>query len=201
MNEREEDIVLINNILEGDSEAQKEFYTKYRTILRDYLTSKYPENYEIEDDISEILIKVFTNLYRYDEEKSAPKTWIFSIAKNYMIDKSRCNIPLTGTITINGDNITLGNGIITSDTTYFDLNGDNVFYTSSYTTDFENCDVLCQVSNSISLPDFTLLDMKYNQGFSYNEIGEEFNLSSNTVSNKVNYLKSKIKNCFAEELE
>ena len=53
----------------------------------------------------------------------------------------------------------------------------------------------------MSLPDFTLLDMKYNQGFTYDEIGQEFNLTSNTISNRVNYIKGKVRDCLAEEFE
>ena len=188
--------------MEGDHESQKIFYDKYRVILRDYLTSKYPENCEIEDDISEILIKIFTNLFRYDQEKSSPKTWIFAIAKNYMIDKFRCNVQLSGTITIaNSDDLITLDNVSTSDVTNWNPDEGNWHYTNSYIADFENCDALCFVSNSMSLPDFTLLDMKYNQGFSYNEIGQEFNLTSNTISNRVNYIKGKVRDCLAEEFE
>jgi DNA-directed RNA polymerase specialized sigma24 family protein len=35
--------------------------------------------------------------------------------------------------------------------------------------------------------------MKYVQGYDYNEIGKEFNLTSSTISNKVNYIKTKLK--------
>ena len=203
MKNETEDITLIKDILEGDQEAQRIFYDKYRTILSDYIASKYPNNYELEDDISEILIKIFTNLYKYDEEKAQVKTWAFAIAKNYMIDKSRCNIPLSGTITIEGNpTISFYDGVVTSDTTQFDPNDPNVFFTnSSYVADFESCDAVNFVSNNISNCDYALLDMKYKQGFNYNEIATEFNLTSNTVSNRVNYIKGKIKTCLAEEFE
>jgi DNA-directed RNA polymerase specialized sigma24 family protein len=43
--------------------------------------------------------------------------------------------------------------------------------------------------------------MKYLQGYDYNEIGKEFNVSSSTVSNKVNYIKTKLKKQNADLIE
>lgn len=207
MKEKEKDIILIKNILEGDCKAQKEFYDKYREILNDYIGSKFPNNYDMEDDVSEILIKIFTNLYKYNSGIASPKTWIFSIAQNHMIDKSRNHIPLTGTITVEyNDSISITNWdceINPTTTNNLTINQDDkAFYTSSSElTDFENCDTLNFVCNQLTSCDFSFLDMKYNQGFNYNEIGKEFNLTSNTVSNRVNYLKGKLKSSMKEEFE
>jgi DNA-directed RNA polymerase specialized sigma24 family protein len=40
--------------------------------------------------------------------------------------------------------------------------------------------------------------MKYVQGYDYCEIGQEFNISSNTASNRVNYIKTKLKETLEE---
>ena len=71
---------------------------------------------------------------------------------------------------------------------------------SSFTTngcgadyEFENCSSINLLSDQITPQDYTLLDMKYMQGYNYNEIGNEFNVSSNTISNRVNYIKTKLK--------
>lgn len=200
----QDDILIINSILENDNEAQRIFYDKYRQILTNYILSKYPHNLDVEDDVSEILIKVFTNLYKYNSEKAGVKTWVFAIAKNYMIDKFRRNDALTGSITIDGSSITIGNfdGAITSDCVFVD-NGDNMFHTSTYGVAemFENCDAVNFVSNNLSACDFSFLDMKYSQGFNYEEIGSEFNLTSHTVSNRVHYIKGKLKEQLLEEME
>jgi DNA-directed RNA polymerase specialized sigma24 family protein len=47
--------------------------------------------------------------------------------------------------------------------------------------------------NQFTLTDCAFLNMKYSLGYNYDEIGTEFNISSNTVSNRVNYLKTKAK--------
>jgi RNA polymerase sigma factor (sigma-70 family) len=194
-----EDTSLIQNILDGDERSEEKLYEKYRKIIGDYLKSKYPNDQTLEDDVSEILIKIFLSLPSYDLEKSKFKSWVFTIANNHMIDKSRSFDVLCGTITLDcvGDSITISNSgdyVTTSDVTNWNPDENNVFYTSSYATDFENCDTLNHISNSIESCDFTFLNMKYSEGYNYNEIGVEFNMTSNTISNRVNYVKSKLKN-------
>jgi DNA-directed RNA polymerase specialized sigma24 family protein len=56
------------------------------------------------------------------------------------------------------------------------------------------------ISTQISPNDFALLDMKYVQGYDYKEIGSEFQLTSSTVSNKINYIKTKLKKTMPEDI-
>ena len=198
-----EDIILIQNILEGDKKSEEILYEKYKKILIDYLRKKYPQNSECEDDVSEILIKVFFSLSNFDSNKSKFKTWVFSIAKNYMIDKSRCsNKPhlSDSTITINNtsDNFTLDNSTMfttSSDTTSYYVDNELTSFTSNNCDiiNFENSVSVNYVSEQLSSCDFSFLNMHYVYGYSYCEIGSEFNLSSNTISNRVNYIKDKLK--------
>lgn len=200
----QEDIEVIQNILNGNQQAQEILYEKYKLSVTNFLKRKYSVYYDLDDDVSEIMIKVFMNLENYDKTKSKFRSWVFTIAKNHMVDKWRNNsITLTGTNT---------NCVISySTTTTGDISGNSSFITSSntgaidinnnFTTtnccsadyEFENCSSINFISDQLTPQDFTLLDMKYAQGYSYNEIGSEFNLSSNTVSNKVNYIKTKLK--------
>jgi RNA polymerase sigma factor (sigma-70 family) len=196
------DTILIQNILNGDAKSEKILYDKYYKILLDFLKNKYPNNKEYEDDVSEILIKVFISLPKYKSQKSKFKTWVFTIAKNYMIDKLRCvNKSNNNSYNIISDNdtFTLHNNVsLTSDTITYSVNNDiNItsectFQTCDY-INFENEVSVDHISNQISSCDFTFLNMHYGYGYTYCEIGSEFNVSSNTVSNRVNYLKNKLK--------
>lgn len=123
-----------------------------------------------------------------------------------MIDKWRCNqfqYSNTGTVTLcdNPQNVFSIRQANSSDVTFttstISTSGSYDIYNN---TDFENCSSLNYLSQQISTQDFTLLDMKYMQGYDYCEIGKEFNVSSDTVSNRVNYLKTKIKKSYIEEL-
>jgi len=105
MTKNETDIILIKNILQGNCDAEKIFYERYKNILIDYINSKYHNNVDIEDDVSEILIKLFNNLEKYDKKKASVMTWVITIARNYMTDKFRCN--LTGTITVDNNKFSI----------------------------------------------------------------------------------------------
>jgi len=201
----QEDITLIQNILDGNPQAQEILYEKYKQAVTNFLKKKYSIYYDLEDDVAEILIKVFMGLESFDETKSKFRSWVFSIAKNHMIDKWRNNtITLTGNssgvITVSSDantlNLSDSGGYITStSTTAIDASMGTFTTTNccSADYDFENCSSINFISDQLSPQDFTLLDMKYVQGYSYNEIGSEFNVTSSTISNKVNYIKTKLK--------
>lgn len=167
---------------------------------------KYSNYSDIDDDVSEIMIKIFYGLNSFDKTKSKFKSWVISIAKNYMVDKWRCN-----TITLNSSdnvvNFSNSNGFSTSNTIDATSNnsgnmfiGDGIFSMTYDSSCYENCSSVNYISEQLSPQDFMLLDMKYVQGYDYCEIGKEFNLTSTTVSNKVNYIKTKIKKNYSKDI-
>lgn len=176
--------------------AEKRLYDKYKKIVKDFIISKYSVNYDIDDDVSEILIKIFLSLKSFDAKKSKFKSWVISITKNYMIDKWRC-----GAVTcLSINNITFTTNI--DDNKLFIANNSNNITSTNFSAScqFENSNTLDFISTQLSPGDFTLLDMKYIQGYSYNEIGQEFQITSNTVSNKINYIKTKLKKNIPEDI-
>ena len=194
----EEDIELIKKVLIGNPQAQEILYNKYKEIVKNFLRSKYSSYNDIEDDVSEIMIKIFINLNTFDIEKSKFKSWVFTISNNHMIDKWRnSNVTLTGSNTncvFSYSTIELNdNENLISNNTYQYNNKSNFSTTCAADYDFEINSSINFISNQLSAQDFTFLDMKYMLGYSYDEIGTEFNLTSSTVSNKVNYIKTKLK--------
>lgn len=104
-----------------------------------------------------------------------------------MIDKWRCCSSTT--YMVNADTYTTSiDCMYNSGTIEFDNNN-----SISVSSTFENSNSISYISTQLSPQDFTLLDMKYVQGYDYNEIGKEFNVTSTTISNRVNYIKTKIK--------
>lgn len=140
-------------------------------------------------------------LETFDVKKSKFRSWVFSVAKNHMIDKWRSNaITLTGgnascTYSVSADTADISSsGFITSNNTAMPIDAGNTFTSNCCAgLEFENCSSINYISTQLSATDFTLLDMKYVQGYDYNEIGKEFNLTSSTISNRVNYIKTKLK--------
>lgn len=173
-----EDIKLIQDTLDGNKCAERLLYDNYKDYVRNFLRMKYSEYYEIDDDVSDIMIKVFTKLNSFDSSKSKFKSWVTSIAKNHMIDKWR-----------NSHNPVFENINVTYTTSTSEFN----YYNSQCEYDFENNNSLSYISTQLTPQDYTLLNMKYLQGYDYNEIGNEFNVTSSTISNRVNYIKTKLK--------
>lgn len=189
--------------MNGNPRAQEVLYEKYKKSVRNFLKNKYSVYYDLDDDVSEIMIKVFMNLDKYDSTKSKFRSWVFSIAKNHMVDKWRNNVnsitSTSGTVVYNTScdfNYEFsGTNFITSSNTGTISVNSNTFTTNNCSADFdlENCSSINFISAQLSPQDYTLLDMKYVQGYNYCEIGSEFNLTSSTVSNRVNYIKTKLK--------
>jgi RNA polymerase sigma-70 factor (ECF subfamily) len=180
------DDALIEEILKENKIAQNELYFKYDKIIRNLLKCKYPKSIDVDDYVSEILIKVFLNLKSYDPTKSKFKTWVFNIVKNHMIDiwKSNSLMP---------DFLNLDECEYNNTSATFNINNYNTFTNISSTNDFENNDNIRYISTQVSPLDFSLLKMKYFDGYKSSEIGNEFNLTSTTVNNRINYLKIKLK--------
>jgi RNA polymerase sigma factor (sigma-70 family) len=205
MKREQEEKIFVQKILDGNPRAQEEFYNEYKKIIKNYIKKKFPkmDAGDVDDYVSEILIKIFYSLNKYDPEKSGLKTWVLAIARHYIIDVWRRNsvTPTSMMNVISGQYLMTTSGssewadvnVFTTNTTNNTAFSTNMNYCTTCSSDFENCNSVNYISTQISAIDFSLLNMKYMQGYDYNEIGKEFNLTSNTISNKINYIKTKLK--------
>jgi RNA polymerase sigma-70 factor (ECF subfamily) len=205
-----EDMILIQNILNGNHQAEEIFFKKYQKIVKDFLRSIFPKQKpeDIDDYTSEILIKVFESLKMIDPEKGSVKTWILVIARHFITDVYRKS-SVSFTSTFNNSGISISN----NDAQNLRFNGESTAWavdnevsnSCSFTVcnnrEFENCNTISYLSSQISPVDYGLLNMKYIQGYSHCEIGKEFNLTSSTVSNRINYIKTKLKKQNVDILE
>ncbi len=160
----------------GNLLYQNILYNKYKNILTKYIKEVYNPKEDVEDIISEVLIKIFLSLNSYNCQKSDFNTWAFNITKNHMIDLWRKN---NVDIIYNNEVVDeiRSNGSTTID---FDQMG------------FDNVGCICEW---IKIPkrDAKLLELKYVYGFSYEDMSCYSGISTTTIANRVNYIKSKIK--------
>jgi RNA polymerase sigma factor (sigma-70 family) len=218
LKEETENIVLIQNVLNGNHQAEEQFFKKYQKIVKDFIRNNFSsiKNIDdIDDCVQMILIQVFEHLKTYDPEKSNVKTWILIIAKHFMIDAYRKDL-ISFTSAFNNCGISINNGgaqnlnfnreVISNNIAQLDMMNSALSISNNASfgvsnNDFENCNAISYLSSQISPIDFNLLNMKYVQGYDYCEIGKEFNLTSSTVSNRINYIKTKLKknNCGLNE--
>jgi RNA polymerase sigma-70 factor (ECF subfamily) len=179
-------IVKIN---EGNKEAEKKLFDYTKSKIKNFINYKYP-SITSEDDTADIVIKIFQKINKFDNEKSKYSTWIINVAKNHMIDKSRIysnNIMFYSTSNTRfGDTL----NILCSHT------GENQtisFQSDGFYDILENKDNIKSLASSIDGVDMSMLRMKYSSGYNYEEIGKELNMDKTQVSNRVSYLKKKLK--------
>lgn len=174
MNVNKRDLVLINKIKnEQDSYALNELYDTYKKILYAYILKRYDNLNDVDDVISEILIKVFTNINDFDENKGSFINWVYNIANRTIIDQYRKSY--VDSVSLSSEYIDMPNKL-------------------DHSIQYEIKNTLDYINGNVGVSDYDWLNMHYIQGYSYKEIGDEYNVTSTTVSNRVNYVKKKIKN-------
>lgn len=170
--------------MNGNRNAEKYLYDKYKIIIHDYIKSKYYRHTDIEDDVSEVLIKVFIGLKSYDENKTKFKTWVINIIRNYMIDRWRSSNTTITTTNVGEYYATVSS----SDEEYSSM--DNYTISGDPQSEFDSA--LLSITSDLTPFEFGLIKMKAD-GYKYSEIGAKYNLTATTVSNKINYIKTKLK--------
>lgn len=182
-----EDILTIQSILHGDKLAENTLYNKYKSIVENYIKSKYSSSYN-EDNVSDIMIKIFSNLSKFDQKKSKFSSWVLNITKNHMIDVWRTSKEPTYSI----NNYSFGEQTATAEKL------DNYFSTPS--SNFENNNFINYIATKVSDDEFNMINLKYIQGYNYKEIAKEYNITASTALNKTNYAMKKLKKSLKCEL-
>ncbi len=75
--------------MEISKEELEQLYLKYKDKVLYFIRGKVSSQEDAEDLLSEVFIKVGRFYDKYDPEKSSVSTWIFSIARNTVIDHYR----------------------------------------------------------------------------------------------------------------
>lgn len=69
--------------------SKEELFDKYHDKVLWFIKSKVNDSYLAEDICSDVFIKAIEKLDTFDENKAAVSTWIFTIARNTLIDYYR----------------------------------------------------------------------------------------------------------------
>lgn len=81
---------LVREVLGGDSAAFGELVTHYQGLVASVAWRYGTPAAEVEDMVSEIFIKAFTNLHQYRPEHPF-STWLYRLAANRVVDQGRRN--------------------------------------------------------------------------------------------------------------
>lgn len=179
---QERDIELVKLIIKtNDSKANNELYSFYTNEIKKHIKKKFKlSNVDCEDLTSDTLIKVLTNILEYDYDKSTFKTWVLTIAENTAINHTK----------------KLSNRVEHFIYNHIeDIDKQNFIEIPSlenFEEKFANDNTLNYITSSLDKDAKNMIEMKYMEGYSHNEIGKFYSLTSSTVSNKINYTKSKL---------
>ena len=180
----------IKNVLDGSRIHQELLYNEYSLYVKKYLISKYG-SFDVDDNVLEIMSKIFENLDKYDSSKSKFKSWVITISNRHIIDKWRKIENKQNVVYFEDNNYSYdyNNDSDEKQSNDFAINTDVIDNLTYYTTTSygDNVNFIKDITYKT---DFDMLNMKYVLGYNYAEIGEKYNITSTTASNRVNYIKT-----------
>lgn len=72
-----------------DDKQKESIYLEYHKKVLYYISSKLFNKSDAEDLASDVFVKVYENLNKYDKKKASISTWIYTITKNTLTDYFR----------------------------------------------------------------------------------------------------------------
>lgn len=177
-----EDNELIEKIIrDNDQKASYKLYDWYYREVKKYIKKKFSKlsTDDVEDLSSDTISKSFINLKTFDSTKSTFKTWLYTIAENTVINFKQ---KLENRI----DKVHY-HYLEDAENRNFDIQSND-----NQEESYSAAQAILFGTSNIDDQTHEMIKMKYVEGYSYNEIGEVYSLTSSTVSNKINYAKTKI---------
>ena len=166
-----EDLLLVESALEGNSKSYEKLMNKYKRNVY-YIALKFLNNEnDAEDATQECFMKAFASLNKY-EKKFAFSTWLFKIASNTCVDyirKKKFEI-----LSLNGDNHNEDDCPIQIKDTKFNI-------PDSGLEKKERIEIINKIVSSLPEKYKILIELRYYDELTYEEIAETTNLAIGTV--------------------
>jgi RNA polymerase sigma-70 factor (ECF subfamily) len=175
-----EDIFLVQNVLQGNTKSYEKLMNRYKKNVY-YIALRILNNEnDAEDATQECFMKAFASLDKY-EAKFAFSTWLYKIASNTCVDIFRKKKIETLSIT-SSTHDEEGNEIQISDTKF--LTPDNGLEKK------ERKEIINKIVNSLPERYKILIELRYYEELSYDEIAKVTNLPLGTVKAQLNRAKA-----------
>jgi len=166
---------LIDRALTGDRDAFEQLFCCYREVLMAMLTRMAGNSYDAGDLLQETFIKAFLNISKYDRRYRFSQ-WIAAIARNTFIDHYRQRDTRDDMVRV--DPASTGDLVVD--------NPEELIIIDERRRQMEhNIDALGENYRRI-------IDMRYYQGLSYEEIAEELGIPVGTVKTRLFRAKERL---------
>ena len=164
---------LVLDYINGDEQSLKNLIERYLSSIYNFVYHLCGNKQDAEDITQEVFVKVWKNIKKYKPEQNF-KTWIFSVARNTAIDwlRKRKNLVFSDFETENGENV-IENTI-----------SDDNHRTDELAILYENKKILYKAMEKLSPIHQSILIMRYNEEFTFKEIGEILDKPMDTVKSQ-----------------
>jgi RNA polymerase sigma-70 factor, ECF subfamily len=82
-------VSVIVGVCKHDPERWREFDSIYRPMLFAFLRKPGLQDFEANDVVQDIFVKLLAKIHTYEREKCKFRSWLFSVAHNTLIDRAR----------------------------------------------------------------------------------------------------------------
>ncbi len=179
--ETRSDESLVQEYINGKNEAFDELVRRYTAMLYAFVYARLNDQGEADDIVQHVFIKAWKALMRpswlggsFDSKKGTFKTWIYSIAKNTILDffKKKREIPFCSFDTENGENIL--KETVADAQNFFD----------TFARRDEASQIYTQAIFSLDSKQKEVIILRYNEGLTFKEIGERLSEPLDTVKSR-----------------
>jgi RNA polymerase sigma-70 factor (ECF subfamily) len=181
-----DDILLVDEFKNGNSEAFGEIYNRYfKKVVRQLKVLLKGDVEKAEDLASDVFLKVMKNIDKYKHEKLS--SWIHTMARNVFLDSLRLVKEKENKKTISIDvQLEFYNG----SKSLFQLSDSNLEIEEN---EKERNSKLLKALKSLKESDLKLIDLRFYQGLNYKEIAIEVGKTENYCRVAIDRIKSKLK--------
>lgn len=181
-----DDILLVDEFKNGNSEAFGEIYNRYfKKVVRQLKVLLKGDVEKAEDLASDVFLKVMKNIDKYKHEKLS--SWIHTMARNVFLDSLRLVKEKENKKTISIDvQLEFHNG----SKSLFQLSDSN---SEVEENEKEINSKLLKALKSLKESDLKLIDLRFYQGLNYREIAIEVGKTENYCRVSIDRIKSKLK--------
>jgi RNA polymerase sigma-70 factor (ECF subfamily) len=181
-----DDILLVDEFKNGNSEAFGEIYNRYfKKVVRQLKVLLNGDVEKAEDLASDVFLKVMKNIDKYKHEKLS--SWIHTMARNVFLDSLRLSKEKENKKTISIDvQLEFYNG----SKSLFQLSDSNLEIEEN---EKERNSKLLKALKSLKESDLKLIDLRFYQGLNYKEIAIEVGKTENYCRVSIDRIKSKLK--------